>query len=73
MRIADIAGKRRSPGRGGMSTYLVPRPNCSDRRIKLPDDLNFDEVFDRWLASLPDLNEIKVEMAAGEIRSWQEQ
>ncbi len=75
MRIADVAGKRSSPSRGGVITYLVPRPNCGDRRLRLPDDLSFDEAFDRWFASLPDLNEIKEEMApaAGKIHSWQEQ
>ena len=75
MRIADIAGRRNVFSRGGTITYLVPRPNCNEGRLRLPDDIGFDDAFDLWLASLPNLNELSEGTAepAGEVRSWQEQ
>lgn len=75
MRIADIAGRRNIFSRGGTSTYLLPRPNSNESRMRLPDDIAFDDAFDNWLAALPNLNELSEETAqpAGEIRSWQEQ
>jgi hypothetical protein len=74
LRLADIAGKAKVPGRGGMLTYLVPRPNCSESRIRIPDDVDFDDTFNAWLAALPDLNESSAEMrqAAGEFH-WRKQ
>jgi MFS family permease len=55
LRLSDIAGKRKVLGRNGLTTYLVPAPNRHQRRIAIPDDLYFDEAFEKWLASLPDL------------------
>jgi MFS family permease len=61
LRLSDIAGKRKVLGRNGLSTYIVPDPNRHQRRIALPDDLHFDEAFEKWLASLPDLDGFETE------------
>jgi MFS family permease len=56
LRLTDIAGKRKALGRNGLTTYIIPSRNRHKRRIALPDDLQFDEPFEKWLASLPDLD-----------------
>lgn len=61
LRLSDIAGKRKVLGRNGLTTYLVPAPNRHQRRMALPDDLHFDEAFEKWLASLPNLDGFETE------------
>jgi hypothetical protein len=74
LRLSDIAGKRKVPGRNGLTTYLVPAPNRHQRRIALPDDLYFDEAFEKWLASLPDLDGIgREDSRTAPGLSWREQ
>jgi hypothetical protein len=61
LRLSNIAGKRKVLSRNGLTTYIVPVPNRHQRRIALPDDLHFDEAFEKWLASLPDLDGFETE------------
>jgi hypothetical protein len=56
LRLADVMGKRKVLGRNGLVTYIVPAPNRHQHRIALPVDLQFDEAFEKWIASLPDLD-----------------
>lgn len=56
IRLADIAGKREMAGLGRMITCLIPRPNSSERPLRLPEDLAYDDNFNAWLASVPDFD-----------------
>jgi hypothetical protein len=72
--LTDIAGKRKILGRNGLTTYIIPSRNLHKRRIALPDDLHFDEAFEKWLASLPDLNGFERENSKTATRlNWRQQ
>ena len=74
LRLCDIAGKRKVLGRNGLTTYLIPSRNRHQRRIALPDDLHFDEAFDKWMASLPDLGGFEKENSRTAPKlSWRQQ
>jgi hypothetical protein len=56
-----------------IQTFLVPTSSCEQRPIKAPDVV-FDEVFDKWLSSLPDLDAIDKEKrrAEGKLHWWED-
>lgn len=59
MRLDDIAGLRRRYNDVGYTTTLVPKDPRS-KRLKFADHMQQDEFFERWIASIPDLDDVKV-------------
>ncbi len=73
LRFDEILGRRNKIGRKRIQTFLVPTSSCEQRPIKVPDVV-FDEVFDKWLSSLPDLDAIDKEKrrAEGKLHWWED-
>jgi hypothetical protein len=56
LRISEIAGQRRKLYRNGPRTVLVTGSATNKNGTPLPEGVVFDQAFDHWLASIPDLD-----------------
>lgn len=74
MRLNEIRGRRREPGRGAR-TILLPLDKKQGKLI-IKDGVGFvfDDFYRRWLATIPDLDAIDLEQRRkdGKLR-WYEQ
>lgn len=72
--LSEIVGSCKRAGRGGMITYLVSATASHRSRARLPDDVAYDETFNRWLASVPDLDAIAKEKrrTAAKLHWWED-
>ena len=74
LRLADVVGKRKRVGKSCTITYLISNPTARLSPARLPDDVAYDETFNAWLASVPDLDAIDKEKrrAAGKLHFWED-
>ena len=75
LQFDEILGKRRRQGKNSTHTLLIPK----DKRrrkiiIKGSYSMNFDDTYNNWLASLPDLDATEKEKrrAAGKLHIWEQ-
>jgi hypothetical protein len=69
LRMDEVLGRRQKAYRSGMRTILISK----QRAAKIPD-LAFDDFFNSWLASIPDLDAIDKEKrrSEGKLHWWED-